>query len=274
MSLDYKVNEKSVLAKDYRKTMRNQPENITQTHSGNGRKILMVAKGTEFSERATEHCVHLAERLEYDLVGLNIDTRLEGSEFARCAAESGRLLRSRAGGVGVHWEQLVRTGDFEQVIEDTIQEIKRVELVVMDLDQGDEEVRDLTVPAVSVITNRKKGACMATQMESTKTRMIARTAAYGALSAACYAAVFTHTDAVMQNFTKGGLYAALPIATVLAVSFVHGAFAHNFWSLMGIEAFNKNRVRRTEKKVIDKRNQLRKRPRLYAHVNPFHRMDV
>ncbi|MEN6438771.1 MAG: hypothetical protein ABFD97_09320 [Syntrophobacter sp.] len=254
--------------------MSNQSSEKNHANPGNSRKILMVGKGTVFSEEATEHCVHLAERLEYDLVALNIDTRLQGSEFARCAAESGRALRSHANSVGVHWEQLVRTGDFEQVIEDTIQEIKRVELVVMDLDQGDEEVRDLTVPAISVVTNRRKGACMATQMESTKTRMIARTAAYGALSAACYAAVFTHTDVVMQSFTRGGLYAALPIATVLAVSFVHGAFAHNFWSLLGIEAFKKNRVRRTEQKVIEKRNQLRKRPRLYTHVNPFHRMDV
>jgi hypothetical protein len=42
---------------------------------------------------------------------------------------------------------------------------------------------------------------------------------------------------------------------------------------LGIEAMRKDRVRESERKVIEKRKTLRKRPRMYAYVNPFHRID-
>ena len=115
---------------------------------------------------------------------------------------------------------------------------------------------------------------MSARSESSKARAIGKTVGYGVASAACYAAVFTNSDTVMQVFSRGGWYAALPIATVLAISFVHGAFAHNLWSLLGIEAFKRDQVRETEHKVIQKRKQQRKRPRAYAYVNPFHRIDL
>lgn len=117
---------------------------------------------------------------------------------------------------------------------------------------------------------------MTAQRESSnsKAKVIGKTAGFGLLSAACYAAVFTNSAAVMQTFTKGGWYAALPIATVVAISLVHGAFAHNLWSLLGIEALKRDQVRKTEHKVIQKRKTQRKRPRAYAYVNPFHRVDL
>jgi len=39
----------------------------------------------------------------------------------------------------------------------------------------------------------------------------------------------------MTYFTKGGLYALLPVALVFAVSYVHGNFTSAFWSALGIE---------------------------------------
>ncbi|MCE5336674.1 MAG: universal stress protein [Desulfobacteraceae bacterium] len=255
--------------------MLKEPGQSGFANTGSSRKILMAGKSTAFSEQALNHCLHLAERLKYDLVALHVDTKLEGSGFALRAADLERYLSAETDRRGVRSNQLVRSGDFEQAIEDTIQEIKRVELVVMDLDRSDEEVRGLTVPAVSIINSTiGKGGGMAARNESSRVRTLVRTAGYGALSAACYAVVFSNADAVMRSFTRGGWYAAFPIATVLGFSFVHGAFASNLWSLLGIEAFKKDRLRQTERKVIEKRKQLRKRPRLYAYVNPFHKMDV
>jgi hypothetical protein len=74
---------------------------------------------------------------------------------------------------------------------------------------------------------------------SRKKKPVAKTIIFGAISAMLYAAVFTHADAVLHFFTKGGIYAAAPIATVFAFSFAHGSFASNLWSVLGIEAITK-----------------------------------
>jgi hypothetical protein len=63
-------------------------------------------------------------------------------------------------------------------------------------------------------------------------------------------------------FHKGGIYAALPIVTVFAVSFVHGAFASNLWSLLGVEA-----TKKTQPRVAPKRPAPRKRPRPQLHLD-------
>ncbi len=77
-----------------------------------------------------------------------------------------------------------------------------------------------------------------------KKKPVGKTVILGALTAALYAAVFWHSDAVLQLFTKGGVYAALPIATVFVFSFAHGAFASNLWSLLGIEAITHQPAKR------------------------------
>jgi hypothetical protein len=69
------------------------------------------------------------------------------------------------------------------------------------------------------------------------------------------------------------MYAALPVATVFFFSFAHGAFASNLWSLLGIEAMKKNALHQVKREVIQKRKQVQKKPRTYAYVNPFHRID-
>lgn len=48
-----------------------------------------------------------------------------------------------------------------------------------------------------------------------KKKPYAKTLLYGAATAILYAAVFSHSDAILQLFTRGGIYAALPIANGL-----------------------------------------------------------
>jgi hypothetical protein len=62
------------------------------------------------------------------------------------------------------------------------------------------------------------------------------TVIFGLATAALYAAIFLNSGMVMKYFTKGGMYALLPVGTAFLFSFVHGAFTGNFWSALGIEA--------------------------------------
>lgn len=87
---------------------------------------------------------------------------------------------------------------------------------------------------------------------------------YGALTTAMFLAIFLNQDTVMTYFTKGGIYAALPVLTAFAFSFAHGAFTGNFWSAMGIEASKK--VTRVELPATKPAKRVRPRPRLHMQA--------
>lgn len=87
---------------------------------------------------------------------------------------------------------------------------------------------------------------------------------FGLLTAAFYAAVFLNEDLVMKYFTKGGIYAFLPVTAAFVVSFLHGAFTGNFWSALGIEASKK--VTRVEVPATKPAKRVRPRPRLHLRA--------
>ena len=58
---------------------------------------------------------------------------------------------------------------------------------------------------------------------------------FGVVSLLMYVALFTHQDWVTETFTKGGYYAAYPIGAAFLFSFIHGAFASNLLSVIGLE---------------------------------------
>ena len=105
---------------------------------------------------------------------------------------------------------------------------------------------------------------MAATYSAIKKRPVAKTIFYGALSATLYAVAFTHSDAMLHLFTKGGYFAALPIASVFVFSFAHAAFASNLWSTLGIEAVMKQPAKRPEVRPVPRPDQ-RPRPRLRAN---------
>jgi hypothetical protein len=63
----------------------------------------------------------------------------------------------------------------------------------------------------------------------------------GFFSILLFTALFTYQDIISGTFTRGGLYALLPIATALAFSYVHGSFTGHFWTVMGVEAAKKTK---------------------------------
>lgn len=59
---------------------------------------------------------------------------------------------------------------------------------------------------------------------------------FGALSLSGYIALITNQKLVTEVYTMGGWHAVYPVGTALIFSFVHGAFASNLLSVLGIEA--------------------------------------
>ena len=104
---------------------------------------------------------------------------------------------------------------------------------------------------------------MSANNETKRKRIIFRTIMFGALSAGMYWAVFSHSSSIAEIFSLGGIYAALPIATVFAFSFAHGAFASNLWSALGIEAT----TRKTSPRPIASVPRPSQRPRARLRMN-------
>lgn len=88
----------------------------------------------------------------------------------------------------------------------------------------------------------------------TKKQAMFKMIAFGAASAAIYGTIFQHANAITEMFSRGGVYAAGPIATVFLVSYVHGGFASNLWSALGIEA---KRTVKTAQPTQTKRPEVR-----------------
>jgi len=59
---------------------------------------------------------------------------------------------------------------------------------------------------------------------------------FGAISLTGYVLLITNQKLVTEVFTLGGWHAVYPVGTALIFSFVHGAFASNLLSVLGLEA--------------------------------------
>lgn len=80
---------------------------------------------------------------------------------------------------------------------------------------------------------------MATSNKTNKKKPVMSMLLFGCISITAYIYLMTHQELITNTFTKGGWYAAFPIVTALLFSFIHGAFASNFLSVLGIEAKKK-----------------------------------
>ncbi len=239
------------------------------------RKILVVGKGSTFTPAVMEYAVNLAQRLGYDLIGMSLNPTLEQlgkffspynlrvrSKFSQQAQAAWELVRPGLAQQGINSEHVVKFTEVAVAVKDLNHEVKRIDFVITDVGIKSEEITgEIPLPVFS-ISGYGGEEIMAQEQGASRRKLVGKTIGLGLGAAAIYAAVFLNTDTVMQYFTKGGLYAALPIATVFLVSFVHGAFAHNLWACLGIEA--------TQKKVQPRmapRPAARKRPRPSLRLN-------
>ena len=82
---------------------------------------------------------------------------------------------------------------------------------------------------------------MASSQENRKKRPYGLALILGIISLMLYVVLLTQQEVVNEYFTKGGMYAFLPIATAFIFSFVHGNFTGNFWTVLGVEASKKKK---------------------------------
>ncbi len=233
--------------------------------------IMVVTRNGHMSEHVMDYAVNAAHRLGYSILAIHVDTLpffnlgRRSRLFAAAMKESIGLFSEKARNKEVAVEYLGELGKIGSVIGRLCRSKKRIEFVVIDKGIRLEEVaRQSPVPVFPVPTTKqglfnksifhtpsKKGAfAMST---TSKKRHVKNCFLFGALTTVLYTAVFANQDVVMTYFTKGGVFALLPVATVFAVSYFHGNFTSFFWSALGIEASKKSTAPRVApvQKVTD-----------------------
>lgn len=241
------------------------------------RKILVVGKDYAFTHGVVDYAANLSQRLGYDIIAMNVNPALAQTgkffspynqhlrgKFTERAESAWSMVQSELAAQGVHAEHVVKFEDLTGAIKGLNHEIKRIDFVITDAGITDEEITgEIPLPVFSISGYQGEQIMANEQHEKAgRSKLISKTVGLGLGAAALYAAVFTNSATVMKYFTKGGIYAALPIATVFVFSFVHGAFASNLWSLLGIEA-----TKKTQPRVAPKRPAQRKRPRPQIQLN-------
>jgi len=82
---------------------------------------------------------------------------------------------------------------------------------------------------------------MASSQGSSKKKPYIAAIIMGIASIALYMGLLTQQEVINEYFTKGGVYAFLPIAAAFLFSIVHGNFTGNFWTVLGVEASKKKK---------------------------------
>ena len=218
--------------------------------------ILVVTRNGHMAEAVMNYAVNVADHLKYNILAVHIDTLpffhdggKRSSLFVAAMQESVSVFRKKAEAKGVVVEHLGESGKIGKVVQRLCRTEKPIKFVVIDKGIRMEEVSSQSpVPVFSVIyshartaqTNKAKsyktiGKGEPRMSTTSRNRHVKNCFLFGALTAGLYAAVFTNQDIVMTYFTKGGVYALLPVAVVFAVSYLHGNFTSAFWSALGIE---------------------------------------
>jgi len=220
--------------------------------------IMAVTRNGHMSEYVMEYAVTVAQRLGYAILAVHVDTLplfnrgRRGRLFAAAMQESAALLIAKARHQEVVVEHLGEIGKIGDVVGRLCRSNKRIEFVVIDKGIRQEEVARLAPVPVFSVKNTQQGLFnrplshttnkqgVFAMFTSSKKQYVQQCVIFGILTSALYASVFAYQDIVMTYFSKGGIYAVLPVATVFAVSYFHGNFTSSFWSALGIEAARKS----------------------------------
>jgi len=245
------------------------------------RKILVIGTLSHINETLSDYAIHLAQRLKNDLFvvcivpGSNIIPSTKETALAMASTDCLRHIEQKAARQGVHCDVSIQYGEISLVTDEVLNSVKRIEFIVTDSEYTKAQIsNEVTIPVFSLCISQhyQEERPMTRESKEQRKLEVKKTIGYGLITAALYGCVFWNADTVMSYFTKGGFFAALPVATVFIFSFAHGAFASNFWSLMGIKPMKKDTVQPTAGKSVTQTKKVQKRPRAYAYVNPFHKI--
>lgn len=238
------------------------------------RKILVVSQEPGFGDSVLTYATNLAERLGYDLVAVNVGPGADVKQWWAAPLRTWRQIRFRLqarrsvrqarrvlAAKGLRFEHLVRFGRLGAAIEQLNQERKRIEFVLNASAASEAEMLGGVNLPVFTIKAIQEDRTMA-ETAARDWRLIGRTIGWGLATVALYAAVFLNSETVMTYFTRGGLYVALPVATVFAFSYIHGTFSHLVWEVLGIRAPQKT----VQPRPAAERPARRPQPRLRLNV--------
>lgn len=107
---------------------------------------------------------------------------------------------------------------------------------------------------------------MAADYSKSRKKPVGKMVLFGIGSVIIYGAVLSYQGMITAYFTRGALFAALPIAGAFAISYIHGHFTGYFWSVLGIEAKRKAVSPRLEMERTEKIERPQPRPRLRAQL--------
>ncbi len=77
---------------------------------------------------------------------------------------------------------------------------------------------------------------MAADYRKSTKKPVGKMVLFGICSAIIFGATLSYQGFITAYFTRGAMYALLPIAGAFAISYVHGHFTGYFWTVLGIEA--------------------------------------
>lgn len=250
------------------------------------RRLLAVGAESACHAALKDYAVQLGGRMGCEAVVLTLtgsEPSLDrpartGYDDASNVSRTAGCRLSRAGVQRPLIECLAPQGDVTSAVEQLCREIKRIEFILTDSDAIKELLSETAVvPVFRIVadTAHLPGGCtMSTHPVTIRKKPVGKTVVFGILTAALYAAVFWKADVLMKFFTRGGIYAALPIATAVIFSFAHGVFASSLWSLLGIHAKPRTEAYKTVSPSASAPQVKPKRPRVYAYVNPFHNIEL
>jgi hypothetical protein len=201
---------------------------------------------------------------------------------AQLAARTGcdALVLSGAAGavVPAGIEIIVQEGDLLTATEAVCRRTRRIEFILTDAPETRQALAGIVpVPVFRVsncTTHQPGGGTMSGKTMAPGKRPVGRTIILGCLTTALYAVFFYNAGSWTSFFPRGGVYAALPIGCAFLFSFVHAAFASNFWSLLGIEARTRTEAYKNVTVAEQPKKTKIQRPRAHAYVNPFHNIEL
>jgi nucleotide-binding universal stress UspA family protein len=243
--------------------------------------ILLVTRGSRLAEPVMDYAVNVADRMKCKILVTYVNTLpLFGNgdashkQFAAAIEQNAAELKEKAVARGVDFEYVQESGKISKIISRLCRIIKRIEFVL--IDQGikiEEAAFGSPVPVFNIVcTDSRTGEVIESRQankklqkerhiaSTNKKRYWMKTLVFGTITGALYAAVFNNLKMIMHYFTKGGIYALLPVATVFIFSYAHGGFFSNFCAALGIEGAKVAVVKKTEEsKSVDKRSESKPR---------------
>lgn len=92
---------------------------------------------------------------------------------------------------------------------------------------------------ISYKNNSDQEKTLSTTKQKAKRKPVVMMILTGTISIGLYGVLLLNQDFLNSNFSKGGLFAFLPIITAFIFSLIHGIFTGHFWTVLGIEASKK-----------------------------------